>query len=92
LVRIAKVLGTKDLNAYVEKYNVTLDSHYDDILNDHPKKPWNKFVSHNNEALVSEEALDLLDKMLRYDHAERITPKDAMEHPYFKQVRDNQTK
>jgi casein kinase II subunit alpha len=33
--------------------------------------------------LVSEEALNLLDKMLRYDHAERITPKDAMDHPYF---------
>jgi len=26
--------------------------------------------------------------MLKYDHAERITPRDAMEHPYFKPVRD----
>jgi casein kinase II subunit alpha len=33
--------------------------------------------------LISNEALDLLDKMLRYDHAERITARDAMEHPYF---------
>jgi len=36
--------------------------------------------------LINDEALDLLDKMLRYDHAERITPKDAMEHPYFKPI------
>ena len=48
-------------------------------------------MNHQNEALVSEEALDLLDNMLRYDHAERITPKDAMEHPYFKPIRDAAT-
>jgi len=35
LVKIAKVLGTDDLFAYVEKYSVTLDSHYDDILGQH---------------------------------------------------------
>lgn len=46
LVKIAKVLGTDDLFTYVEKYNVTLDSHYDDILGQHPKKPWSKFVNH----------------------------------------------
>jgi len=37
--------------------------------------------------LCSEEALDVLSKMLVYDHAERITPKDAMEHPYFAPIR-----
>jgi casein kinase II subunit alpha len=88
LVKIAKVLGTDDLYSYVEKYNVTLDGHYDDILGQHPKKPWNKFINNSNEQLVTEEALDLLDHMLRYDHAERITPKDAMEHPYFNPIKE----
>jgi casein kinase II subunit alpha len=41
---------------------------------------------------VTEEALDLLSKMLRYDHAERITPKDAMEHPYFKPIKEHHAK
>ena len=82
-------MGTDDLFAYVEKYNVTLDSHYDDILGQHPKKKWDKFMNHSNEPLVSEEALDLLDSMLRYDHAERITPKESMDQPYFKQIREN---
>lgn len=91
LVKIAKILGTDDLFNYVEKYNVTLDSHYDDILGVHQKKPWNKFINHMNEGLISEEALDLLDSMLRYDHAERITPKDAMEHPYFAPLKQQQT-
>jgi len=76
------------LFAYVEKYNVTLDSHYDDIIGQHPRKPWNKFINTQNDALVTEEAIDLLSKMLRYDHAERLTPKEAMEHPYFKPVKE----
>ncbi len=86
-MKIAKVLGTDELFAYIEKYSVTLDSHYDDILGQHAKKPWSKFINHQNEALVTDEALDLLDNMLRYDHAERITPKDAMEHPYFAPIK-----
>ena len=36
-----------------------------------------------NQHLVSREALDLLDKLLRYDHHERLSAKEAMEHPYF---------
>lgn len=36
-----------------------------------------------NQHLVSTEALDFLDKLLRYDHQTRLTARDAMEHPYF---------
>ncbi len=32
---------------------------------------------------MSREALDLLDKLLRYDHRERLSAKEAMDHPYF---------
>ena len=32
---------------------------------------------------MSPEALDFLDKLLRYDHQERLTAIEAMEHPYF---------
>ena len=91
-MKIAKVLGTEELFAYVEKYNVTLDSAYDDILGVHPRKPWNKFITSANDQLVTDEALDLLSKMLRYDHAERVTPKDAMEHAYFRPVKDYHAK
>lgn len=90
LVKIAKVLGTEELYAYLDKYRLTLDSHYEDLLPQHPipRKPWTKFINSQNQHLVSDEALDLLSQMLRYDHAERITPKDAMGHAYFQPVRD----
>jgi casein kinase II subunit alpha len=38
--------------------------------------------------MCSEQALDLLGKMLVYDKNERIKTKDAMAHPYFDPVRE----
>ena len=52
-------------------------------LHRHSRKRWEKFVHSENQHLVSREALDLLDKLLRYDHHERLSAKEAMEHPYF---------
>lgn len=31
-------------------------------------------------------------QLLRYDHQERLTARDAMDHPYFQEVRANQGK
>jgi casein kinase II subunit alpha len=47
-----------------------------------------KFVNAENERYISPEAIDFLDKLLRYDHQERLTPKEAMAHPYFDPVRN----
>lgn len=49
----------------------------------HSRKRWERFVHSENQHLVSPEALDFLDKLLRYDHQERLTAHEAMEHPYF---------
>jgi casein kinase II subunit alpha len=87
LVKIAKVLGTDELYKYVEKYDLTLDKNYNGILGNYPKKPWSKFINNENKNLCPPEALDLLSKMLVYDHAERITPKEAMNHPYFAELK-----
>ncbi|KAM0746413.1 Pkinase-domain-containing protein [Meredithblackwellia eburnea MCA 4105] len=87
LVKICKVLGTDELFAYIEKYDIELDEEYDKILGKHTKKPWSKFVTSDNQRYISNEAIDLLDKLLRYDHQERLTAKEAMMHPYFDRVR-----
>jgi casein kinase II subunit alpha len=88
LVKIAKVLGTEELFAYIEKYELELDPHFDEILGRYPRKPWAKFVTPENQRYVTPEALDFLDKLLRYDHQERLTPREAMAHDYFKPVRE----
>jgi len=83
LVRIAKVLGTDDLFDYLEKYHIDLDQRFNEILGRHSKKRWERFINSENQHLVSTEAIDLLDKLLKYDHQERLTAREAMDHAYF---------
>lgn len=49
----------------------------------HSRKRWERFVHSDNQHLVSPEALDFLDKLLRYDHQTRLTAREAIDHPYF---------
>ena len=88
LVRIAKVLGTEELYEYLDKYQIPLDPRFNDILGRHSRKRWERFVHAENQHLVSPEALDFLDKLLRYDHQERLTAREAMDHPYFNPVKE----
>jgi len=108
LVKIAKVLGTEDLFDYLDKYEIELDAQYDDILGRFPKKNWHSFVNSENQRFITNEAIDFLDKLLRYDHQvsnqaflrivsinknqERLTAKEAMAHPFFAPVRANEAR
>ena len=49
----------------------------------YPKQPWVRFVTAENQAQASTESMDLLDKLLRYDHRERLTAHEAQAHAYF---------
>lgn len=49
----------------------------------HSRKRWERFVHTENQHLVTPEAIDFLDKLLRYDHQDRLTAREAMDHPYF---------
>jgi casein kinase II subunit alpha len=49
--------------------------------------PWTAFVNEKNKDRCNPEGLDLLSKMLVYDKNKRITPSEAMKHPYFAPIR-----
>ncbi|CAL9198373.1 unnamed protein product, partial [Musa hybrid cultivar] len=55
LVKIAKVLGTDELNAYLNKYRLELDPQLDALVGRHSRKPWSKFINADNQHLVSPE-------------------------------------
>lgn len=82
LVQIARVLGTDDLHAYLKKYGLVLGKEYED-LGYYERKPWVKFINAKNEALAEEDTIDFIDCLLKYDHQERLTAKEAMAHRYF---------
>lgn len=80
LVKIAKVLGTDELFSYLEKYSIQLDPHFLSLIGRHTRKAWKKFVTPENKNIATNDAIDLLDKLLRYDQAERLTAREAMMH------------
>ena len=67
----------------MEKYDCELEEKCEGILQIHPEKALESFVTSSNQHLANEDAIDLLKKMLVYDHAERITPLEGLKHPYF---------
>ena len=86
LVKIAKILGTQELYRYLAKYSIEMSSVLEKMVGKHVQKPWQRFITHENQHLVVPEALDFLGLLLKYDHNERILPSEAMKHPYFAPV------
>ncbi|KAJ3097071.1 Casein kinase II subunit alpha', partial [Phlyctochytrium bullatum] len=83
---IVRVLGGDDLRSYVLKYSITLAPEpVQSIVNNstHQRIPLYEFVGWNNGDLAREDALDLVDKLLRYDHHSRLTADEALAHPFF---------
>ncbi|KAF4454422.1 putative protein kinase ck2 catalytic subunit ck2 alpha-3 [Fusarium austroafricanum] len=66
LNKIARVLGTDKLYRFVNEYNdIELDDHLE--IGQHPGMPWTDFITPDNEHLVSDDALSLIDQVLRFD-------------------------
>ncbi|KAG5875051.1 hypothetical protein JTB14_026182 [Gonioctena quinquepunctata] len=87
LVRIVKVLGTSELNAYLKKYNIVIDQKLQALLGVHTRKSWQRFVHTEHEYLITDQAINLLESLLKIDHMDRITAREALNHKYFSPIR-----
>lgn len=89
LLRIVSVLGTDDFVQYLRKYDIHLPRHLMDrcVGVRHARQSWYSFVNARSAPWCDVHAIDLLDRMLRMDHRERIFAFDAMQHPFFDPVR-----
>ena len=66
------MLGTDELFRYLDKYSLELDDHHHVLHEYIPRMAWSRFVTPQNQHLVSNDALDLLGKLLRYDHQVKL--------------------
>ena len=87
IVKIAEVLGYEEFQKFFDKYqkDIRINKKVIELIKTFEKKEWKSFIDENNKYLVNDEVIDLLDKMLKIDPAERIKAQDAMKHPYFKE-------
>ena len=88
VTKICQVLGKNDLTAYLNKYGIDIPEQMAKKLPKSPKERRDLSIYFQNPELSSREAIDLIDRCLRYDHMDRITAEDALKHPYFDPVRD----
>ena len=87
LIKIVRTLGTMGFFEYLEKYDISLDERFEDLKIHYNPKSWNK-IAGNVCPLASADAIDLVSKILVYDHAARLLPFEAMQHSYFAGVRE----
>jgi len=88
IICIVSVMGTQGLLNYIEDYNIDnerTDVLYD-ILPNFKRISWKHCVKKSFPRFATKNSLDLVDKLLRYDHASRLTAKEAMCHTFFADV------
>ncbi|KAL6872458.1 casein kinase II, alpha subunit [Trichoderma longibrachiatum] len=83
LQTIARVLGTKGLLNYVEKYDIETTPEDVDAIPYFEKRNWQSFFNEENEQFSCNEVVDLVDRLLQWDHKARLTAAEALNHPYF---------
>lgn len=87
LLKILKVLGTEEFDKYMEKYDIEMETDSDALLRAWPRQPWTRYTTPDTLPFFTQESIDLLEKLLRYDHQERLTAREAQAHAYFNVVR-----
>lgn len=72
LNQITKILGTEELYEYVNKYKIPLEIQLERILGSYKSVKLSSLVNSKNKHLASPEAINLLEKMMVYDHVDKI--------------------
>ena len=87
IVKIVSVLGYDGIEEFTDIYE---DSYVDrkviGIIKKFHRKKWDEFINDKNKYLINDDSIDLLNKLLEYCPDKRITAKDALKHPYFKNI------
>jgi len=94
---IIAVLGTADLHTYLAKANIVMTPEIQDVIakstlrdGGGQKKEWRQIADECSTPTYtpSVQGLDLMSKLIVYDHTLRLTAKEAMQHAFFDPVRD----
>ena len=89
LRKISEVLGSTDLDKYIEKYSLRLNRETKSLLSYFPRRNWKEFINPSTKKFINDDLFDYLDKTLVYDHNDRLTAKEAMAHKWFDPVRED---
>eukprot|EP00300_Choanocystis_sp_HF-7_P022014 c21134_g1_i1.p1 GENE.c21134_g1_i1~~c21134_g1_i1.p1 ORF type:complete len:390 (+),score=73.16 c21134_g1_i1:67-1236(+) len=92
MVAIGKLLGVAEYRALLAKYMPAYEDHFpardmEDMRCPEWRVSWYAMQNERNQHLFNDDALDLLDRLLVWDHEGRLSAADALAHRYFDPVR-----
>ncbi|VDL19879.1 unnamed protein product [Hymenolepis diminuta] len=88
LEEIVKVLGYDCVIDFCRKYGTKINPDQVKTLHYYKRISWTNFINDSNRNVASTKAIDLLSKLLVFDHKQRLTAVDALKHNYFEQITD----
>eukprot|EP01039_Chlorochromonas_danica_P003804 gene3804-4154_t len=83
LKNIAGVIGGDDLKAYLDHLGRPYNASEDVFTKQPSRVSWKEIAEPGSEIYLTPEAEDLLNRLLRWDPAERLSAREAIYHPYF---------
>ena len=86
LVCIANILGTASLDKFLSNHGIVIDKHLRNELGKRKAMNLVTYVNDDNMRRATYPARDLIESLLVYDHNDRLSAKEAMEHIFFVKV------
>ncbi|KAM3182041.1 hypothetical protein ACTXT7_013196 [Hymenolepis weldensis] len=86
LFKIANILGGKELLDSAKEYEISVGKELERNIRKFKGLGFQSLKKEYCEITATEEAIDLVEKLLIYDHKKRLTAKEALNHPYFSKI------
>lgn len=80
---ITSILGSDKLFEYIANYGIRMSSIKMTECANYPVQPWDSLITAENSDVATPEALDLVEKLIMFDHKCRLSAEEAMKHPFF---------
>ena len=81
---IISILGRQELENWLKLSGIETKLQLFERISQDSGQQWNEFVDSTNRPLCGEDALDLLEKMLRFNPNERWEAQELLKHAYFR--------
>jgi casein kinase II subunit alpha len=80
---MAELWGGDVVWGYCQKYGIKIPDVFAREVAAHGKSSWKNKIALMRPGMKDRDAINLLQRLLTVDHAERITARDALRHPFF---------
>eukprot|EP01041_Mallomonas_annulata_P009110 gene9110-18877_t len=87
LSTISIIFGSASVYDLLNKFHIKINDHFQNIIGNHQPMNLCSFIDNYNKHLCTDDAIDLLSKMLIVNPDNRLSAKDCLTHRYFDPVR-----